>query len=54
MAERTNVATLQRVQNETSDRKRRSDSPGHRRQARSFRNRDKLGERIHETFDWHE
>ena len=55
MAERTNVATLQRVQDETSDRSAvaiRQDIAAKRESISETV--DKLGERIHETFDWHE
>ena len=52
MAERTNVATLQRVQDETSDRSAvaiRQDIAAKRESISETV--DKLGERIHETFD---
>ena len=55
MAETTNVATLQRVQDETSDRSAvaiRQDIAAKRESISETV--DKLGERIHETFDWHE
>jgi len=55
MAERTNVATLQRVQDETSDRSAvaiRQDIAAKRESISDTV--DKLGERIHETFDWRE
>lgn len=55
MAERTNVATLQRVQDESSDRSAvaiRQDIAAKRESISETV--DKLGDRIHETFDWHE
>jgi ElaB/YqjD/DUF883 family membrane-anchored ribosome-binding protein len=55
MAERTNVATLQRVRDDTSDRSAvaiRQDIAAKRESISETV--DKLGERIHETFDWHE
>lgn len=55
MAERTNVATLQRVQDETSDRSAvaiRQDIAAKRESISETV--DKLGDRIHETLDWRE
>jgi len=55
MAERTNVATLQRVQDEGSDRSAvaiRQDIAAKRESISETV--DKLGERIHETLDWRE
>jgi len=55
MAEATNVATLQRVQDEQLDRSAvaiRQDIAAKRESISETV--DKLGERIHETFDWHE
>jgi ElaB/YqjD/DUF883 family membrane-anchored ribosome-binding protein len=55
MAERTNVATLQRVQDEPLDRSAvaiRQDIAAKRESISETV--DKLGERIQETFDWHE
>lgn len=55
MAERTNVATLQRVQDETSDRSAyaiREDIAAKRESISETV--DKLGERIQETLDWRE
>jgi ElaB/YqjD/DUF883 family membrane-anchored ribosome-binding protein len=55
MAERTNVATQQRVQDEPPDRSAvaiRQDIAAKRESISETV--DKLGERIQETFDWHE
>src|SRR5437870_13752884 len=55
MAERTDVATLRRVNDETSERSAveiRQDIAAKRESISETV--DKLGERIHETFDWHE
>lgn len=55
MAERTNVAIQQRVQEETSDRSAsaiRQDIVAKRESISETV--DKIGERIHGTFDWHE
>jgi len=55
MAERTNVATQQRLQDETTDRSAvaiRQDIAAKRESISETV--DKLGERIQETFDWHE
>ena len=55
MAERTNVAIQQRVQEETPDRSAvaiRQDIAAKRESISETV--DRLGDRIHETFDWHE